>query len=303
MIDYRCPHCSAAMSSPDSLIGEEETCPQCGLLQEVPGVRFLCQRCNKPMKAPLAKTGAPVRCDNCTLVQNVPGSVPAVQPQVKVRKVGDSRPPQPSAIPPWPEGQAGIRITIQGEGDPERPKECPEFKPYDVWRKERNSVPASAAQIRYAMNLGLTLPPDPTNGDLQQMLTLELERRATEAANNPGKALRDLGIHVEPDASDQEIQHLLVLEDRVRHYLCGLWIQLAGESCLVDEDSRLFVQEYKAAIINQDKGLAAEIADIVGEDRRSEEFLAADPDLRKGLTKDFTKKFKTFSGRPFPRMR
>ena len=36
MIDFTCPKCGAEMSSPDSLVGESETCPSCGNVTLVP---------------------------------------------------------------------------------------------------------------------------------------------------------------------------------------------------------------------------------------------------------------------------
>lgn len=40
MIDYRCPRCKKSMSSPESLMGEPESCPECGYVTTVPAHRI-----------------------------------------------------------------------------------------------------------------------------------------------------------------------------------------------------------------------------------------------------------------------
>lgn len=44
MIYYGCPKCEAPMSSPESLVGEPQTCPQCGNVTMVPGAQNVNQR-------------------------------------------------------------------------------------------------------------------------------------------------------------------------------------------------------------------------------------------------------------------
>ena len=40
MIEYKCPQCAGEMSSPDSMAGEQESCPNCEYLVTVPGAYF-----------------------------------------------------------------------------------------------------------------------------------------------------------------------------------------------------------------------------------------------------------------------
>lgn len=41
MIEYECPYCSAEMSSPDSMAGEYETCPNCRAKVKVPKIELI----------------------------------------------------------------------------------------------------------------------------------------------------------------------------------------------------------------------------------------------------------------------
>jgi len=40
MIEYECPYCSSKMFSPDSLVGQYETCPRCGAKVKVPEIEL-----------------------------------------------------------------------------------------------------------------------------------------------------------------------------------------------------------------------------------------------------------------------
>lgn len=111
---------------------------------------------------------------------------------------------------------------------------------------------------------------------------------------------RAIGLEFADDISKDEIGRMLTSYERIRHYLYGLWLFLAGESATTADGGKDYIQTYASAIINQDPSLAEEISELVGDDGHSEEFLPADTDLRDGIARDFKRKYETFTGRSFP---
>jgi hypothetical protein len=122
---------------------------------------------------------------------------------------------------------------------------------------------------------------------------------------------RDIGLEFAKGITKYRMGMLLTRYDRARHYLYALWLYLAGTSATESADSSEFIKRAAVAMLNQDPDMADKVSHLVGgdwdfndddhEQRKSEEFLPADPKVRDALAEWMPGEFEGFAHRRFPR--
>lgn len=155
---------------------------------------------------------------------------------------------------------------------------------------------------------------------LQDNLDLQARREAESLANSMrdrrvntiptiirlghGETIRDYvenhGLEIDENASDDDAERLFRYYERVKHYICGLWHHIAGESATRTVGGDRFVKLAAACIVNQDWELAVRTYNVVVTGGFADQFLQDDEELVDCMVDFVVGEFERNFGQKFP---